>query len=80
MMWPASSSGMEMETAIFSMGVACEVVVEQIWIEGIVVVDDVVGAVDIFLLEALALEAEPALGPGAEEGGRSSGRRGGFRL
>ena len=27
-----------------------------------------VGAVDLFLLEALALEAEPALGPGAEEG------------
>ena len=59
---------MDMETAIFLMGVACEVVVEWIWVEGIIVADNVVGAVDLFFLGALALEAEPAFGLGAEEG------------
>ena len=45
--------------------------------EGIIVADDVVGAVDFAFLGALAfLGAGPAIGPG----GGSSGREWGFRL
>ena len=64
----ASSSRMDMETVIFSMGATCRVV-EQMLTEGIVVADNVVGAVDFAFLGALAfLGAGPAIGPGAEEG------------
>ena len=65
---PASSSGMDMETVIFSTGATCRVV-ERMLTEGIIVADDVVGAVDFAFLGALAfLGAGPAVGPGAEEG------------
>ena len=59
---------MDTETVIFSTGVTCRVV-EWILAEGIIVVDDVVGAVVFAFLGALAfLGAGPAVEPGAEEG------------
>ena len=61
-------SGMDTETVIFSTGATCRVA-EQMFTEGIAIVDDVVGAGVFAFLGALAfLGAGPAVGPGAEGG------------